>query len=152
MAISRKLDLHPQSQTRIVERAVRVTLTAPEELTPSNLMSPFVWCADGDAGLMTLIHSVPRHRSADKASGRIWYCVNGRSRGNDLALLNAQRPRVEARDHSANRMKGFLGRAWRVALFPLGLGGFGALTFSVMDNAGSIPEGYVAADPDHRLA
>lgn len=66
-----------------VERIDDVIVNGPEEVTTQNLMSPFVWRAPGDAGLMALIRAVPRDRRRDQESGCIWY---GRSASNGLAF------------------------------------------------------------------
>lgn len=73
-----------------VERIDDVLIDGPEELLAQNLMSPFMWRASHhDAGLMTLLRAVQRHRDADQASGRIWY---GRSASNGLLFRMDEAP------------------------------------------------------------
>ncbi|MDQ2802144.1 MAG: glycosidase [Pseudomonadota bacterium] len=67
-----------------VERIDSVIIDGPAELTTLNLMSPFVWRASRhDAGLMSMIRAVRRHRKGDEESGRIWY---GRSASDGLVF------------------------------------------------------------------
>ena len=67
-----------------VERVDAVIVDGPEDLISKNLMSPFVWRAGRhDAGLMTLIRAVRRHRDEEMESGRIWY---GRSASDGLVF------------------------------------------------------------------
>ncbi len=42
-----------------VERIDDVTLDGPGDLLAKDLMSPFAWRVDGDAGLMMLVRAVP---------------------------------------------------------------------------------------------
>lgn len=60
-----------------VERIDDVILDGPENLVTKNLMSPFVWRAPGDAGLLALVRAVPPDRASDEESGRIWYGHSG---------------------------------------------------------------------------
>ena len=60
-----------------VERIDDVALDGPEELLAKNLMSPFVWRIEGDAGLLILVRAVPPDKGDDGESGRIWYGRSG---------------------------------------------------------------------------
>lgn len=66
-----------------VERIDDVIVDGPEDLLAKNLMSPFMWRADRDAGLMALIRAVPPQKRDDEQSGRIWY---GRSASDSLVF------------------------------------------------------------------
>ena len=54
-----------------VDRIDDVALDGPEELLARNLMSPFAWRVQGDAGLMVLVRAVPPDKGDDEESGRI---------------------------------------------------------------------------------
>ena len=61
-----------------VERIDDVVLDGPAELLARNLMSPFAWQVEGEAGLHVLVRAVPADKDAQKEeSGRIWYGVSG---------------------------------------------------------------------------
>ena len=72
-----------------VERIDDVILDGPEELIAKNLMSPFAWRVEGDAGLRALIRAVPPDKGKDQESGRIWY---GRSASDGLVFRMDQTP------------------------------------------------------------
>jgi predicted GH43/DUF377 family glycosyl hydrolase len=60
-----------------VDRIDDVRLDGPEELLAKNLMSPFAWRVEGDAGLMLLVRAVPPDKGENEESGRIWYGRSG---------------------------------------------------------------------------
>ncbi|MBA3895691.1 MAG: glycosidase [Sphingomonadaceae bacterium] len=74
-----------------VERIDDVALDGPYDLLAKNLMSPFAWRVDGNAGLMVLVRAVPPDKGKDEESGRIWHGRSGSDglsfRMNDTPLL-----------------------------------------------------------------
>ena len=84
-----------------VERIDDVIVDGPEQLATRNLMSPFVWRAGRDAGLMLLVRAVPRDRGNGQESGRIWY---GRSAADGLVFRMSDTPLIVpgAHGHDAN--------------------------------------------------
>ncbi len=56
-----------------VERIDSVSLDRPDELLARNLMSPFAWIGEGDAGIDVLVRAVPPDRANGQESGRLWF-------------------------------------------------------------------------------
>lgn len=80
----------------LVERIDDVILDGPGELLASNLMSPFAWREQGDAGLHALVRAVPPHRKPGQESGRIWF---GRSGSDGLVFRMDDTPLLVPGQH-----------------------------------------------------
>ena len=72
-----------------VDRIDPVALDGPDELLRRNLMSPFAWTTEGDAGVSALVRAVPPDRSQGQESGRLWF---GRSGSDGLVFHMNSRP------------------------------------------------------------
>ena len=84
-----------------VERIDDVTLDGPDDLLAKDLMSPFAWRVDGDAGLMMLVRAVPPGQHAGQESGRIWY---GRSGSDGLRFRMDDTPVIVPGKHGNDAM------------------------------------------------
>jgi predicted GH43/DUF377 family glycosyl hydrolase len=84
-----------------VERIDDVIVDGPEELATKNLMSPFVWQVENDAGLMALIRAVPPNKGDDEESGRIWH---GRSASDGLVFRMDDTPLLVPGEHGHDAM------------------------------------------------
>ena len=84
-----------------VERIDDVALDGPDELLKKNLMSPFAWRVQGDAGLMVLVRAVPPNKGDDEESGRIWY---GRSGSDGLTFRMDDTPLLVPGEHGHDAM------------------------------------------------
>ena len=74
-----------------VERIDDVILDGPEDLLTKNLMSPFAWRAERDAGLMMMVRAVPHQKRDDEESGHIWF---GRSGSDGLVFRMDKKPAI----------------------------------------------------------
>ncbi len=84
-----------------VERIDDVIVDGPEDFMTMNLMSPFVWQVERDAGLTALIRAVPPDKKDDEESGRIWH---GRSASNGLLFLIDDEPLLVPGKHGPDAM------------------------------------------------